>query len=242
MDDYLAPITEWARSDEAPPGWRTKTLPLTADATIKTVHEALEKVAQKIDPTLSANKLTVSRSRHIVASIISKHARRRELLYNIIHQERLDEGLENLEVAITHTNDDDNPIPITFDVTMMLLAHHIKNTNSRTIHEWIKSHPIRIVDRRNSSAIEPPFGTECIRIRWTGSGVDIWSRRRLFDTVDTPLANRSKPKRPLHRTQSNTIANYFNGKLCNSLNSILFIVRIDYPTLSGRCVVEVCCC
>ena len=33
-----------------------------------------------------------------------------------------------------------------------------------------------------------------------------------------------------------------NGKLCNSLNSILFIVRIDYPTLSGRCVVEVCCC
>ena len=32
-DDSLAPITDWARSDEAPPGWRTKTLPLTPDAT-----------------------------------------------------------------------------------------------------------------------------------------------------------------------------------------------------------------
>ena len=110
-DDYLAPITEWTRSDEAPPGWRTKTLPLTPGATIKAVHEAL---ARKIDPALSMNKLTVSRSRHILASIINKHARRRELLYDIIHQERLDEDLENLEVAITHTNDDNNPIPITF--------------------------------------------------------------------------------------------------------------------------------
>ena len=106
---------------------------------------------------------------------INKHARRRELLYDIIHQERLDEDLENLEVAITHTNDDDNPIPITFDLTLMLLAHHINNMYSRTIYEWIKSHPILIVDRRNPSAIEPPFGTECIRIGWTGSGVDIWS-------------------------------------------------------------------
>ena len=155
------------------------------------------------------NKLTVSRSLHILASIINKHARRRELLYDIIHQERLDEDLENLEVAITHTNDDDNSIPITFDLTLILLAHHIENTYSRTIHEWIKSHPIRIVDRRNPSAIEPPFGTECIRIRWTGSGVDVWSRRRLFDIVAPTLTNRSKPKRPLHRTQCNTIANYF---------------------------------
>ena len=120
-----------ARSDEAPPGWRTKALQLTPDATIKAVHNALEKVGQKIDPTSSVNKLTVSRSRHILASIISKHARRRELQYDIIHQERLDEDLENLEVAITHTNDDDNPIPITFDLTLMLLAHHI--------YEWIKS-------------------------------------------------------------------------------------------------------
>ena len=156
------------------------------------------------------NKLTVSSSRHILASIISKHARRRELLYDIIHQERLDEDLEHLEVAITNTNDD-NPIPITFDLTLMLLAHHIENTCSRTIHEWIKSHPIRIVDRQNPSAIEPPFGNECIRIRWTGSGVDIWSSRRLFDTVNSPLTTRSKPKpkRLLHRAQSNTIAKYF---------------------------------
>ena len=70
-DDYLAPITEWTRSDEAPPGWRTKTLPLTPDATIKAVHEALEKVAQKIDPASSVNKLTVLRSRHILASILT---------------------------------------------------------------------------------------------------------------------------------------------------------------------------
>ena len=206
-DDYPAPITEWTRSDEAPPGWRTKTLPLTPDATIKAVHEALEKVAQKIYPASSMNKLTVSRSRHILASIINKHARRRELLYDIIRQERLLD--EDLEVAITYTDDDDNPIPIAFDLTLMLLAHHIKNTYSRTIHEWIKSHPIRIVDRRNPKAIEPPFGTECIRIRWTSSGVDVWSRRRLFDTVAPTLTNRSKPKRPLHRTQSNTISNYF---------------------------------
>ena len=206
-NNYPAPITEWTRSDEAPSGWRSKKLPLTPDATIKVVHEALEKVAKKIDPTSPVNKLTVSRSRHTLASIISAHARRRELLYDIIHQERLDEDLEHLEVAITNTNDD-NPIPITFDLTLMLLAHHIKNTCSRTIHEWIKSHPIRIVDRRNPSANEPPFGNECIRIRWAGSGVDIWSRRRLFHTGNPPLTNRSKTKRPLHRAQSNTIAKY----------------------------------
>ena len=155
------------------------------------------------------NKLTVSSSRHILASIISKHARRRELLYDIIHQERLDEDLEHLEMAITHTNDDDNPIPITFDLTLMLLAHHIENTCSRTTHEWIKSHPIRIVDRRNPSATEPPFGNGCIRIRWTGSGVNIRSSRRLFDAVNPLLTNRSKQTRPLHRAQSNTIAKYF---------------------------------
>ena len=166
-NDYPTPITEWTRSDEAPPGWRSKTLPLTPDATIKAVHEALEKVAKKIDPTSPVHKITVSSSRHILASIISKNARRRELLCDIIHQECLDEELEHLEMAITHTNDDDNPIPITFDLTLMLLAHHIENTSSCTIHEWIKSHPNRIVDRRNHWAIEPPFENECIRIRWT---------------------------------------------------------------------------
>ena len=201
-DDYPAPITEWARSDEAPPGWRIKTLPLTPDATIKAEHKALEKVAQKIDPKSSVNTLTVSRSRHILASIINTHARRRELLYDIIHQERPDEDLEHLKVAVTHTNGDDNSIPITFDLTLMLLAHHIENTYSRTIHEWIKSHPIRIVDLRlelNASAYDGQV------VEWTYK----WSRRRLFDTVDPPVTNRSKPKRPLHRTQSNTIAKYF---------------------------------
>ena len=63
-----------------------------------------------------------------------------DLLYDIMHQEHLNEDLENLEVAITHTNDH-NPIPITFDLTLMLLAHHIENTYSRKIHEWIKNIP-----------------------------------------------------------------------------------------------------
>ena len=37
----------------------------------------------------------------------------------------------------------------------------------------IQAHPIRIVDRQNPSAMEPPFQNECILIRWTGSGGDI---------------------------------------------------------------------
>ena len=135
---------------------------------------------------------------------------RRELLHDIIHQERLNEDLDQLEVSITRTDGDDNPIPITFDPTCILLAHHIENTYSRTIHEWIQAHPIRIVDRRNPSAIEPPFGNECIRVRWTGSGVDIWSCRRLFKIVDTPQANGSKTRRPQQRTQINTISKCFH--------------------------------
>ena len=79
-----------------------ETQPLTPDATIKATHEALEKVAQKFDPTFHVHRLTVSRSRHILASIISKHARRRELRYDIIHQERINEDLDQLEVSI-HT-------------------------------------------------------------------------------------------------------------------------------------------
>ena len=98
------------------------------------VHKAIEK-AQKKDPPSYVNKLTVSRLRHILASLISKHARTRELLHNIIHQERLNEDLEHLEVSITHTDGDNNPIPITFDLTLMLLAPHIANTYSRTIHD-----------------------------------------------------------------------------------------------------------
>ena len=198
-DQLSTPITDWARSNEAPPGWRAKTLPLTPDATIKAIHEALEKVAQKIDPTSHVHRLTVSRSRHILASIISKHARRRELLYDIIHQERINEDLDQLEVSITHTDGYDNPIPITFDLAWIFLVYHIENTYSRTIQEWIQTHPIRIVDRRNPSAIEPPFENECIRIRWTGSGVDIWSSRRLHETVGTLLVNRSKARRPHER-------------------------------------------
>ena len=34
-------------------------------------------------------------------------------------------------------------------------------------------------------------------------------QQRFFDTVDTPHVNRSKTRRPQHRTQTNTIAKYF---------------------------------
>ena len=40
------------------------------------------------------NTLTVSISRHILASIISNHDIRRELLYDIVHQELLNDDLE----------------------------------------------------------------------------------------------------------------------------------------------------
>ena len=126
-----------------------------------------------------------------------------------IHQERLNDDLEHLEMSITHTDVDDNLIPITFDLTLIPLARPMANTYSHTIQDWIEKHPIRIVDRRSPSAIEPPFGFECIRIRWTGSGVDIWSSHRFFDTIDPPQVNRSKSRRPHHMTQTNTIAKYF---------------------------------
>ena len=44
----MVPITEWARSNEAPLDWKTKTIPVTPDATIIAVHEALQRVARKI--------------------------------------------------------------------------------------------------------------------------------------------------------------------------------------------------
>ena len=99
---------------------------------------------------------------------------------------------------------DENPIPISFDLAWILLVYHIENTYSRTIREWIQTHPIRIVDRRNPSAIEPPFENECIRIRWTGSS------RRLLETVGTLQVNRSKARRPQQRPQSNIISKYFH--------------------------------
>ena len=102
------------------------------------VHEALEKVAQKIDPKSYVNKLTVSRSRDILASTISKHARRRVLPYDIIYQECLNDDLKHLEVSITHTDVDDNSISITFDLTLILLVHHITNTYSHTIQDCVR--------------------------------------------------------------------------------------------------------
>ena len=51
---------------------------------------------------------------------------------------------------------------------------------------------------------------QCICIRWTGSGVDIWSSRRLFETVDTPQANKCKTRRSQQRTQINTISKNFH--------------------------------
>ena len=57
----MIPVTEWARSDETPPGWKTYTTSLTQDAITIAVNEALEKVASKIDTNLHTNKLMVSR-------------------------------------------------------------------------------------------------------------------------------------------------------------------------------------
>ena len=56
---------------------------------------------------------------------------RRELLY----QERLNDDLEYLEMSITHTDVDDNPIPITFDLTLMLMDHHITNMYAPIIQD-----------------------------------------------------------------------------------------------------------
>ena len=129
----IVPITEWARSNEAPPGWKTKPIPLTPDATIIAVHEVLERVASKNGPNSHTNKLTVSRSRHILASIIWNYCRRREMLYDTIHQECLNYDLVYSLMAITHADVDDNPIPITFDLTLMLLNHNIMHMYSRDI-------------------------------------------------------------------------------------------------------------
>ena len=89
-------------------------------------------------------------------------------------------------MSVTHTDVDDNPIPITFDLTLMLLDHHKTNTYSHNIQDWLKRHPIRVIDIKNPSAIRFPFTAESIRIGWTGSGVDIWSNKRLFDAEDPP--------------------------------------------------------
>ena len=45
------------------------------------------------------------------------------VLYDILHQERLNDDLEYLAMSITHTDVDDSPIPITFDETLMLLVY-----------------------------------------------------------------------------------------------------------------------
>ena len=63
---------------------------------------------------------------------------------------------------------------------------HITSMHSHNIQDWLERHSIRVTDRRNPSAIEPPFRSESIRIKWTGSGVDIWSNRRLFGAEDVP--------------------------------------------------------
>ena len=183
-DDNSAPITDWARSNEAPPGW-SKTIPLTPDATIKAVHEALERVARKIEPNFYANKITVLRSRHILASTVRNHDRRRELLYDIVHQERLKDDLEYLEMSITRTDVDDNPIPITFDLTLMLLVHHITNTYSPIIQDWLEKHPLST-------------------FAYDGQAVEL-----IYGAAEDSLTQYTPPKRPQHWTQTNTIAKYF---------------------------------
>ena len=58
-------------------------------------------------------------------------------------------------MANTHTDDVDNPIPITFDLTLVLMVHQITNTYSPIIQDWLERHPIRVIERQNPPAIEP---------------------------------------------------------------------------------------
>ena len=91
----------------------------------------------------------------------------------------------------------------------MLLDHHVTYTYSRNIQDWVERHPTRVIDRRNPSATEPPFRSESIRIRWTGSGVDIRSYKRLSDAEGTPEVTERKVRRPPSNAQTNTVENSF---------------------------------
>ena len=61
-----------------------------------------------IDPNTHTNKLTVSRSRHLLATFIWDHYRRRKLLYDIIHPDRLNYDLDYLEMTTSQIDVDDN--------------------------------------------------------------------------------------------------------------------------------------
>ena len=131
-------------------------------------------------------------------------------------------------MAITHTDVDDTPIPITFDLTLMLLDHHIMHTYSREIHVWLEKHPIRVIDRRHITAIESSMKSECIGItmdsqrgrymaRESGEDIiiiiiiiiDIWSNRRCFAAEDTTKVTGRKERRASSKIKANTTDNYF---------------------------------
>ena len=62
-------------------------------------------------------------------------------------------------MAIAHTDIDDYPIPITIDLTLMLLDYHIMHTYSRAIQAWLEEHPVPVIDSRSITAMEPPTTT-----------------------------------------------------------------------------------
>ena len=67
----------------------------------KCVNETLEGVTS-IDPNTHINKLTASRTRHLIGYIIRDNCRRTELLYDIILQERLNCDLDYLDFFFTY--------------------------------------------------------------------------------------------------------------------------------------------
>ena len=91
----------------------------------------------------------------------------------------------------------------------MLLDHLIMHTYSQAIQAGLEEHPTRVIDRCNITAIKPPIISECIRIRWTGRGVVVWSNRRCFATEVTTKVTGSKERRVPCTIKANTIGSYF---------------------------------
>ena len=166
-------------------------------------------MANNVDTDTNTNKLKVSKSRHTMTSITRGHRRTREFLYDIIHQERLNCDLDYLEIAIMHTDIDDHLIPLTFNLMLMLLDHRIMHMYSRAILAWLQEHPLRVINRRNVTVIEPSFASECIRMRCSVKGIDVWSNRRCFAAEDTKKTTGRKERPVPSKLQADTNERYF---------------------------------
>ena len=74
---------------------------------------------------------------------------RREILYDIINQERKEFEFElaSLDMAIAHTEKKTHPLPITYDIMLMLLDYHTFHTYCQAVRTCLLDHPIRFMDR-----------------------------------------------------------------------------------------------